>query len=413
MILNSKQAMRLALQQAKKGVGWAEPNPPVGCVILDFKYNLLATGYHKKYGLDHAEVSALKKIKDKTKLKKARVFVTLEPCHHEGKTPSCAKALAQFPIYSLCYGAEDPFTKGRGLNYLKEKKIKIIKSYDFQQEIENLLAPFKFSFLHKQAFVSLKVAVSLDGQMAHKPTDTGFSTVLTTVTPKQAQPALEDSRACHKDLQHPQSKANQWITGPKAREHARALRAEHSAVLIGVNTFFKDKPRLDIRLKAYKGKTNKVIILDPKGKSLPFLPQSALLKAHSADQVIIVCADKPQARAHQEKGTQLAGVKVKFFKTFKTNTSPKPCLDLPQMLKALYQEENIPSVLVEGGSFCLSQFLWQKQAQRLYLYIAPKIIGQGLCWSGNFRIPRLSQSLKLHSIEWERIGEDLCLSGFF
>ena len=382
MILNSKQAMHLALQQAKKGVGWTAPNPPVGCVILDFEHKLLATGYHKKYGSDHAEVSALKKIKDKSKLKKARVFVTLEPCHHEGKTPSCAKALAQFPLYSLCYGANDPFTKGMGLNYLKEKKIKIIKSPDFQQEIENLLAPFKFSFVQKQAFVSLKVAVSLDGQMGHSTRS--------------------------------QSEANQWITGPKAREHARALRAEHSAVLIGVNTFFEDKPRLDIRLKAYKGKTNKVIILDPTGKSLPFLPKSALLKAHSADQVIICCADKPQVPAHQEKDQHLASVKVKLFKTFKTNINKKPCFDLPQILKALYQKENIQSVLVEGGSFCLSQFLQQGSAQRLYLYIAPKIIGQGgLNWSGNFNIPQLSQSLKLHSTEWDRIGEDFFLSGFF
>ena len=427
--------MHLALQTAKKGLGFVQPNPPVGCVILDFEYNLLAVGYHKKYGADHAEVSALKKIKDKTKLKKARVFVTLEPCHHKGKTPSCAKTLARFPLHSLCYGAEDPFTKSRGLNYLREKNIKITKSLDFQPELENLIAPFKFSFLHKQAFVSLKVAVSLDGKMA---------------------------------LTNGES---QWITNQKAREHAHFLRAKHSAVLVGVNTVLKDNPRLDIRLKPYKGKQNKVIILDPEGKSLSFLPQSRLLKSHSANQVILCCATnhlktEPALKGVENQQTKhplrqvpptsvlepdsqaWKKVKIKYFKTPKRDTNltrtrqthiqetinkhpttlqyekqkattiertatRKYYFDLPLILKALYQEENIQSILVEGGSFALSEFLQQKSAQKLYLYMAPRIIGQGLSWSGDFAIPKLSQSLNLHSIEWDRIGEDLFLSGFF
>ena len=415
--------MGLALQSAKKGIGWVEPNPPVGCVILDFEYNLLGTGYHQKYGADHAEVSALKKIKDKTKLNKARVFVTLEPCHHQGKTPSCAKALSCFPIHSLCYGAEDPFTKGQGLKYLKEKNIQVTKSQDFSQELENLIAPFKFSFLHKQAFVSLKVATSLDGKMALK------------------------------------SGESRWITGQKAREHAHSLRAKHSAVLIGVKTLLQDNPRLNVRLKSYADKENKVVVLDPKGESLPFLPQSKLLKSHPAHHIIVVCSALGNQRHILQKGEALK-ISTLFLPLKKErhfldlqNQKSTPlkgivqrgaCFDLdqtgqeiplspevfpssgpdvkhafsnqmsiPKLLKTLYQKENIQSVLVEGGGWTLSQFLQQGSAQRLYLYIAPRIIGQGLSWSKGFAVSQLSQSLELNSMECCSLGEDFLLSGFF
>ena len=434
MILTAKQAMHLALQEAKKGLGFVHPNPPVGCVILDFDYKFLSVGYHKKYGADHAEVSALKKIKDKSKLKKARVFVTLEPCHHTGKTPPCAKALAKFPLHSLCYGATDPWTKSRGLSYLRKKNIKIIKSPYFQQELKNLIAPWTFSFLHKQSFVSLKVAMSLDGKIALN------------------------------------NKKSQWITSQKSREHANALRAEHSAVLVGVNTFLKDNPRLNVRFipkrlkckankmaskkqsppyqtehpllpslwhniqnntsyQPYRKKANKVIILDPNGRGLSFLHKSALLKVHSANQILFCCSEKLTNNKKIKQCIQKTGVKVKFFKTAplttpnisNTNTSKtnkktnntKQVFFLPPILKNLYQEENIQSVLVEGGGFCLSEFLRHKLAQRLYLYIAPRVLGQGLAWSENRAISKLSQSLDLRSIEYQQIEDDLFLSGFF
>ncbi|MYE07195.1 MAG: riboflavin biosynthesis protein RibD, partial [Oligoflexia bacterium] len=144
MVFSPRQAMELALQEAQKGIGWVEPNPPVGCVILDSDYRFLSSGYHEKYGMAHAEVNALKKIRDKKKLKGAHVFVTLEPCHHTGKTPPCSLELVKYPIQSLTYGVEEPFTRKKGLSFLKEKKIKIIHNTDFKKENENLKAPFKF-----------------------------------------------------------------------------------------------------------------------------------------------------------------------------------------------------------------------------------------------------------------------------
>ncbi|MDE0118940.1 MAG: bifunctional diaminohydroxyphosphoribosylaminopyrimidine deaminase/5-amino-6-(5-phosphoribosylamino)uracil reductase RibD [Bdellovibrionales bacterium] len=379
MVFSPKQAMKFALQEAKKGIGWVEPNPPVGCVILDSDYHFLSSGYHEKYGMAHAEVNALKKIRDKEKLKGAHVFVTLEPCHHKGKTPPCSKTLAHYSIKSLTYGVEDPFTKTGGLDYLRQKGVTIIRSPDLQKELENLVAPFKFSFSNQKSFVSLKVASSLDGVVA-----------------------LENGKS-------------QWITGEKAREHSHFLRASHSATLIGVNTFLKDNPRLNIRIDPFKDKKNKVIILDPEGKSFSLLPKSHLLNTHSPNQVIVCCFDN--TKPHWEKNSiSNLGVKTLFFKSYLSgtkDTKERKYFSLSALLKHFYQKEKIQSVLVEGGAFCLSQFLKEKVAQKLYLYMSPQIIGMGLRWSRDFTIQKLSDSCLLNSMTVQPIGNDFLIEGVF
>ena len=361
--LSDKSAMELALNIAQKGRGHVEPNPPVACVILNRHNKLLSFGWHKKYGGAHAEVEALKKIKNKAQLKGAKVFVTLEPCHHYGKTPPCSKELVKHPIHSVTYGATDPLVDKKGVHFLKRKGIKIIHSSDFKKEAEELVAPFKFSVLNKKPFVSLKIASSLDGVSA--------------LTKGESQ----------------------WITSEKARQHARFLRATHSAVLIGVNTLLKDNPRLDIRLSAFKKKKNKVVILDPKGQSFSFLSRSQLLKAHSADEIIVFCAKNVKTPPPPKD------IKVKSF-----SSSPK---SLSKILEILYQEEGLQSLLVEGGPYCWSQFLKNKIAQRLYLYMAPRIIGKGLHWSKDFTISSLSKSVVLNSLQCVNIGKDYLFTARF
>ena len=358
--------MCLALQKAKKGLGWVEPNPPVGCVILDSDYRLLSCGYHERYGGDHAEVCALKKIKDKELLKGAHVFVTLEPCHHQGKTPPCSLELVKYPIQSLTYGAEEPFTHKKGLEFLKEKGIKIVPNTDFQEEIENLIAPFKFTFLKKRPFVSLKVASSLDGIIA-----------------------LEDGES-------------KWITGEKSREHAHFLRAQHAAILIGVNTLLKDNPRLNIRVDPFKKKKNKVIILDPEGKSFSFLPESHLLKVHSPDQIIVCCSDQVKRQSFPSE-----------IKVVSSLLHQGKYLPLSLLLADLYQREKIYSILVEGGAFCWSEFLRQQVAQKLYLYLAPRVIGKGIHWSEYLTIKDLCLSSVLESMAVQPVGNDLLIEGIF
>ena len=372
------EAMNLAIQLAKKGIGRVEPNPPVGCVILDKNHNLLSIGYHKKYGGDHAEVEALKKVKNKKKLNGAHVFVTLEPCHHQGQTPPCSHALSKYSIATLTYGAKDLFTRQKGLNYLKQKKaVKIIHSRHYKKELEELISAFQFSTLHKRAFVSLKIASSVDGNIALKKGE------------------------------------SQWITGEEARKNAHFLRAQHSAVLIGVNTLLKDNPRLNIRLKSFKNKKNKVVILDPKGESFSFLSKSRLLKTHSAKNVIICCGKNIKSGSRYLKQLQQKGVRVYFFAVKSVKNPVKirsNIFNLNTALKVLYQEENIQSVLVEGGAFTISEFLKQRSVQKVFLYIAPCILGDGLKWSESIIVSSLNQRISLENVKWDILNKDFLLS---
>ena len=376
--ISPSMAMKLAIQSAKKGIGRVEPNPPVGCVILDKNYQLLSVGYHKVYGGNHAEVEALKKTKNKKQLNGAHVFVTLEPCHHQGQTPPCSHALAKYSIATLTYGAKDPFTQQKGLNYLKRKDIKTFQSSYHQGELEELISAFKFSIIHKTAFVSLKIASSVDGNIALKQ---GIS---------------------------------QWITGKEARRHTHFLRAQHSAVLVGVNTLLKDNPQLNVREKTFKDKKNKVVILDPNGKSFSFLFKSQLLKVHSAENVIICCGKSIKLNSRHLKQLQQEGVRVYFFaakgiKNKRPGKAQANIFNLSTVLNTLYQRENIQSVLVEGGAFTVSEFLKQKLAQKIFLYIAPCILGDGLKWSESLTIPDLNQRVSLKDIRWHNLNKDFLL----
>ena len=362
-IFTVEEALSLALALAKKGLGRTSPNPPVGCVILDKNYRFLSAGFHARAGGPHAESEALKKIKNKSRLKGAHVFVTLEPCCHQGKTPPCAKALAEYSLASLTYGAKDPFTKGRGLKYLKKKtKLKIRQAKFHLKEMEELVRPFTFSCLHKKPFVSLKAGVSLDGSLA---------------------------------LQNGKS---QWITSLAARRHSHLLRAQAEAVLIGVKTLLKDNPRLIARKKNHK---NKVIILDSKGESFSFLPKARILKNRDKESVIVCCD------LGAKKLKPPAGVTVKFFKTI------GGVFPLSALLKNLYKENQIHSILAEGGAFTFSEFLRQKEAQKLYLYQAPVILGRGLNWSGALLLKSLGSKIRLSSLKCEKIGPDFLFTGQF
>ncbi len=382
--LSPKQAMQLAIRLAKKGLGFVAPNPPVGCVILDRNYRLLSSGYHKTYGGDHAEISALKKIVDTKKLKGAHLFVTLEPCHHYGKTPSCAAELVKYSWGSLTYGGSDPLTLGKGIRFLKKKGIRVLRTTDCKFELEQLIEFFKFSNRYQRPFVSLKVASSLDGVIA---------------TPNSQQV---------KSL---------WITQKKAREYVHFLRGIHDAVLVGAHTLIQDNPRLNSRNKQFLLKQNKVIILDPKGEVFPFLSRSRLIKTHSASRIIIFCLDQKKVKSSYKKlKLQVHWIKNHLVKKYHYSKLEKkdatPVFPLDFLLKILYQKENIQSLMVEGGAFCFSQFLQQKMAQKLYLHMAPILLGEGLCWSKYLKIKNLKASPLIKNVQYQMAKPDLLLEGY-
>lgn len=229
--LSDEQAMALAIHVAKAGAPYVSPNPLVGCTILDSDNKLISTGYHQKYGEAHAEINAIKGL-SADQLANTKVFVTLEPCAHEGKTGSCAKKLIQFKIMKLIFGLVDPnpMVAGQGAEILRAAGIEA-EEYQgpLKADLEDLCEVFLKNFREKKTFVAMKVASSLDGQIA---LSTGES---------------------------------QWITTAESREYVHELRSWYDAVLVGSNTIEVDNPSLNIRHPSIQKET-KLIILDPESK---------------------------------------------------------------------------------------------------------------------------------------------------
>ena len=369
--MTPRQAMELAIQEAKKGLGHVEPNPPVGAVILDRTGDLLSVAHHTRYGLPHAEAEAIRKVRDKKQLKKAHLFVTLEPCHHQGKTPPCTEAICRFGLQSVTYGAEDPFTQKKGIRFLRRQGISCIASPWFQEELEDLVSLFTWSFRHRQSAVGLKVASSLDG-------------VIAPLKGKQPPPV--------------------WITSLKTRKKARILRTRYAATLVGVNTLLQDNPQLNIRQKGYP-QTNKVIVLDPEGKSFSFLRQSRLVKAHSKEDILVVTAKAVVPTSVKKDARVFSFNRVLANSGF----AGQKVFSLSALMKVLYREHHIQSVLVEGGAWTLCRFLEQKVGEKLYLYLAPVILGRGLHWSEYLK-PSLKK-IVMDKIKWYKNAPDMLLEG--
>ena len=356
-------AMSLSIEEAKKGRGWVSPNPPVGCVILDKNQCLLSSAYHSAYGKAHAEIEALKKVKDKKQLKGAHIYVTLEPCAHYGKTSPCVETLIQYPLSSVHYGQEDcnPKTKGLGIEKLKSKGIATKKYTFFKDSIKDLYEVFNYNMNKQESFVSLKVATSLDGKIG-----------------------LIDG-------------SSQWISSPPARDYVSFLRAYNDAVLIGVRTFLEDNPKLNSRKPPFHRKKNKIVILDPEARSLHLLEQSHLLQVRPFSNVIVVTKNKSKPLKTKVKLVQCP------WKPFENQ------FDLKKLKSILYLDFGICSLLVEGGAATFSAFLEQEEAGSLYQFLSPCIIGgrRGLSWSEKLKTINLSQKKVVKLVNHVSIGTDL------
>ena len=372
-LLNKKfseqKAMELAIKEAEKGQGFVLPNPPVGCVILNKDKRFLSSGFYSHYGSYHAEISALNKIKDKSLLKSAHLFITLEPCVHFGQNPPCVDSLLKYPFASVTYGREDPNpkTKGQGLTKLKQKGIKVKKTAFFQNIIHRLYEAFSLNMEENRTFFALKVASSLDGICS---------------------------------LNHGES---QWITGTKSRDFVSHLRACFDGVLIGVGTFLEDNPKLNVRKKGFENHSNKVCILDPSGRSLDLISKSNLANIRPFHKIFVI--------THKSVKKKNYPFKI-LTAEWKTNNSQ---FDLKILSEQLYQEEGLNSLLIEGGAKVFSSFLEQNQVQRLYQFVSPCLIGgaNGRTWTEYLSIKSLNDKKSLKSQEILAFDEDFLITGIF
>jgi len=359
--LTPHEAMALAIQEGKKGAGFVSPNPLVGCVILDRDGRLLAKGHHARVGQNHAEVNALAEIDDPNRLDGAHVFVTLEPCAHEGRTPSCAKLLATTPIAAVTYGVEDPnpLVAGQGAAILRAAGKRVDLFPGLQTELEELAEIFFLNMRSKRPFVAVKVAASLDGKVA-----------------------LKDG-------------TSQWITGEESRDHVQYLRGCYDAVLTGVGTFLKDDPRLNSRHPRFVGKKQKLILLDPQGKSFPKLEDSALAKVRDQEDIIIV--------------TGPLGFRPPLGQQLEIPDA-EGSFDIPALLSGL-QGLGVHSLLVEAGPYTVSQFLRSKITDRLFLFVAPKLLGDGMSWTSGFTLGSLEKAISFADCRVQNLGSDFLFTG--
>ena len=345
--------MRRALELAQMAEGDTSPNPMVGAVIVDGDGNIVGEGYHHKAGQPHAEINALAVAGDKAK--GAAVYVTLEPCSHYGRTGPCCEALIKAGVKRVVSAVTDPnpLVAGRGLNRLREAGIEVTE-HVCEDEAKKLNEKFFFWITHKRPFVSLKYAMTLDGRLADAGGD------------------------------------SKWITGTEARTYAHYLRKTHDAVLVGKNTVLQDDCELTTRM--VEGKNPIRIVLDSKAT----IPLNAKILNGEAKTIIAVSEAAPQDKLDELQ--KLSTVEV--LKLPQRNGY----LDLQALLEKLAAME-ITSVLVEGGSEVHGAFNDAGLAERVYAFIAPKIIGgkEAIGPVGGIGTTDMGKALKLRAVEYKQL----------
>ena len=350
--------MRKALLLAKKASGNTSPNPLVGAVIVK-NDKVIAKGFHKKAGEDHAEVDALKKISSE-EAKGAQMYVTLEPCSHFGRTPPCADAIIKAGIKEVYIATLDPnpLVAGTGVRKLEKAGIKV-KTGVLEEEAKLLNEVFFKWILTKKPFVVSKFAMTLDGKIA---TITGDS---------------------------------KWISNEKSRMFTHELRNIYDAILVGKGTVLKDDPLLTCRKK--NGKNPIRIILDSHCE----IPLNKNVFTDKSTKTILVTINESDTKEAEKLG-------IEVIKT----QSIKNRVDIEELLKIL-GDKNISSVLVEGGSEVHGTFFEQKLVDKVHVFIAPKIIGG--CGSSpvtSMGIDKISDALFLKKLSYKNFDEDIMITGY-
>lgn len=360
--------MRRALELAGKGIGFTSPNPAVGAVIVKGG-KIVAEGWHHKAGEDHAEIVAMKSLMRKSGMRGAALYVTLEPCAHNGKTPPCAKAIVAAGFKKVYVGMKDPSPKvnGKGLRYLKNYHVEVeVLRADtaLAGEIRLLNQPFiKWSTIGLP-YVIMKAGISLDGKIA---TAAGNS---------------------------------KWITSLLARRDARLMRSQCDAVIVGAGTVEADDPELAAHGR-YARKGLLRVIIDKK------LGLSLSRRVFRDQNVFVACTDlAPQQNGERYR---LAGVSFKSF--------GKQEISFKKLLKCL-ADRNITSVFVEGGSSVHGAFFDQALREKnlidyVLFYIAPTLIGGRKAKSviAGEGAKTLTQAVNLKDLDFQKVGNDFKVSG--
>lgn len=353
--------MRLAMQLAGNAIGRTSPNPLVGAVIVKDN-RVVGCGWHRKAGTPHAEVHALNQAGELAQ--GADVYVTLEPCAHYGKTPPCSKALVEAKVKNVYGGLLDvnPKVAGKGFKILEDAGIHV--EYGFlQDELRKQNEVFFKWIEHKKPFIVLKAAMTLDGKIA---TATGQS---------------------------------KWITNETSRAYGYKLRDIYDGIMVGINTVIEDNPMLTARVDG--GKNPIRIVVD---SSLKIDINANVVQDKSA-KTIVVTTDK----ADKDKILKLQAQDVDVIVVDKDENDK---VDIEKLLDILGQQ-NICSILVEGGATLSGSFVAKKLVDKVYFFIAPRIVGgkEAKTPVAGTGILNLQEALALKDIQIEKLEEDILIIG--
>jgi diaminohydroxyphosphoribosylaminopyrimidine deaminase/5-amino-6-(5-phosphoribosylamino)uracil reductase len=346
--------MARCLELAERYRGRTSPNPIVGCVIVDRRGKVIAEAAHKGPGTDHAEIAALRKLGGKAP--GATLYVNLEPCNHQGRTPPCAPVVRDAGVARVVIGIEDPIDgHSGGIAVLRRARIKVSVGV-LADACTRANRPFlTWSTWRRPAF-TLKAAITLDGKIA---TISGLS---------------------------------KWITGPAARADVMRLRDHHDAVLVGIGTVLADNPRLTARLPGARDPIR--IVVDT---HLRTPPTAHLLPKKSGPRTILVCG--PQAPAERQAALARKGAEI-----WRLGTHRNGRIDLSPLNRRL-ADAGITSVLVEGGGEIHAYMLERGFADELVIYLAPKIVGgPARSWVGGKGLASLASA---HQFVFDRAPVDL------
>jgi diaminohydroxyphosphoribosylaminopyrimidine deaminase/5-amino-6-(5-phosphoribosylamino)uracil reductase len=356
--VNDEYYMKLAIALARKGRGYVSPNPMVGAVIVK-NGRIIGRGYHQRFGGNHAEINALKNATED--VAGSTLYVILEPCCHEGKTPPCIDSITKHKIARVVIGTIDsnPIVSCRGINYLQSCGIEV-KTGVLENECRNLNEIFFHYMETGLPFVTIKYAQTLDGRIA---TATGES---------------------------------QWISSEASLKFTHKLRAAHDAILVGAVTVIKDNPELTVRL--VRGRNPLRVIVD---SELKISQQAKVFQNISVARTLIATIKTADDRQFQN----ITGLGVELVTI---DADEKGNVDLKKLFKML-AERKISSILIEGGAQIITSVLKNNLANRLITIIAPKIIGSGIEAVGDLNIKKLGSAKILSIQKVSRCGDDIII----
>ena len=361
--------MRQCLAAAARGGGWVNPNPLVGSAVVSPDNEILGLGWHQKYGEAHAEVNAINDAiakHGKDILRQATLYVTLEPCNHYGKTPPCSRFVADSGIRKVVIAVRDPDSESAGgAEYLRSEGIEVVEGVQ-RGSAYRLNEPFFTRVAMQRPMVSVKIAQSLDGFVAMKDGE------------------------------------SQWITSSKSRTRVHEMRMLTDIVLTGRGTAEADNPRLTVR--HVEGRQPVRMVLDSDGHLDPTLH---LFSDDFARLTIAVTRESAQPRYEQQLLN--AGGRLWRF--------PGEKLNLREILDRAVRDGGemsrpVNHILVEAGPGLATAFLEEDLVDRLYVFTAPIILGEGLASFGDLGIEALSHAYRFADHTIETIGPDVLFTGY-